>query len=66
MLINNKWLHHYTMLLLSHEITQESECLCLFLQIVACGGQALTFGADVSKEEDVESMIKTVRKRTLQ
>lgn len=54
------------MLLLSHEITQESECLCLFLQIVACGGQALTFGADVSKEEDVESMIKTVRKRTLQ
>ncbi|KAK4568931.1 hypothetical protein RGQ29_004376 [Quercus rubra] len=28
-------------------------------EIVACGGQALTFGADVSKEEDVESMIKT-------
>lgn len=66
MLLNNKCLHHYTKLLLSHEITQESECLCLFLQIVACGGQALTFGADVSKEEDVESMIKTVRKCTLQ
>ncbi|KAL0010406.1 hypothetical protein SO802_005514 [Lithocarpus litseifolius] len=31
-------------------------------EIVACGGQALTFGGDVSKEEDVESMIETVRK----
>ncbi|XP_059441690.1 3-oxoacyl-[acyl-carrier-protein] reductase 4-like [Corylus avellana] len=29
-------------------------------EIEACGGQALTFGGDVSKEEDVESMIKTV------
>ncbi|KNA16859.1 hypothetical protein SOVF_085380 [Spinacia oleracea] len=28
-------------------------------EIEACGGQALTFGGDVSKEEDVESMIKT-------
>lgn len=28
-------------------------------QIESCGGQALTFGGDVSKEEDVESMIKT-------
>jgi hypothetical protein len=36
--------------------------LCLILQIEACGGQALTFGGDVSKEEDVESMIKTVSK----
>ncbi|XP_042497525.1 3-oxoacyl-[acyl-carrier-protein] reductase, chloroplastic-like [Macadamia integrifolia] len=27
--------------------------------IEACGGQALTFGGDVSKEADVESMIKT-------
>lgn len=35
---------------------------CIFkLQIEACGGQALTFGGDVSKEEDVEAMIKTVR-----
>ncbi|KAG6501339.1 hypothetical protein ZIOFF_041218 [Zingiber officinale] len=25
------------------------------------GGQALTYGGDVSKEEDVESMVKTVR-----
>lgn len=31
------------------------------LQIEASGGQALTFGGDVSKEADVESMIKTVR-----
>lgn len=31
-----------------------------FLQIETCGGQALTFGGDVSKEADVESMIKTV------
>lgn len=30
------------------------------LQIEASGGQALTFGGDVSKEADVESMIKTV------
>ncbi|OVA15376.1 Short-chain dehydrogenase/reductase SDR [Macleaya cordata] len=28
-------------------------------EIEACGGQALTFGGDVSKEEDVNSMIKT-------
>lgn len=30
------------------------------LQIEAYGGQAITFGGDVSKEADVESMIKTV------
>lgn len=35
--------------------------LCL-LQIEEFGGQALTFGGDVSKEADVESMIKTVSK----
>ncbi|XP_010248881.1 PREDICTED: 3-oxoacyl-[acyl-carrier-protein] reductase 4 [Nelumbo nucifera] len=29
-------------------------------EIEASGGQALTFGADVSKEEEAESMIKTV------
>ncbi|GLT72319.1 hypothetical protein SLA2020_442660 [Shorea laevis] len=29
-------------------------------EIEACGGQALTFGGDISKQEDVESMIKTV------
>ncbi|THF96803.1 hypothetical protein TEA_025747 [Camellia sinensis var. sinensis] len=28
-------------------------------RIEACGGQALTFGGDVSKEDDAESMIKT-------
>ncbi|XP_052176872.1 3-oxoacyl-[acyl-carrier-protein] reductase 4-like [Diospyros lotus] len=28
-------------------------------EIEACGGQALTFGGDVSKEDDVESMINT-------
>ncbi|KAF3771795.1 3-oxoacyl-[acyl-carrier-protein] reductase 3 [Nymphaea thermarum] len=28
-------------------------------RIVECGGQALTFGGDVSKEEDVEAMIKS-------
>ncbi|KAK3443289.1 3-oxoacyl-[acyl-carrier-protein] reductase 4 isoform X2 [Eucalyptus grandis] len=28
-------------------------------EIEACGGQALTFGGDVSKESDVEAMIKT-------
>lgn len=28
-------------------------------EIESCGGQALTFGGDVSKEEDVDSMIKT-------
>ncbi|XP_030527646.1 3-oxoacyl-[acyl-carrier-protein] reductase 4-like [Rhodamnia argentea] len=28
-------------------------------EIEACGGQALTFGGDVSKEADVEAMIKT-------
>lgn len=30
------------------------------LQIDASGGQALTFGGDVSKEADVDSMIKAV------
>lgn len=30
------------------------------MQIEASGGQALTFGGDVSKEADVNSMIKTV------
>lgn len=30
------------------------------MQIEASGGQALTYGGDVSKEEDVESMVKTV------
>ncbi|KAJ7956085.1 3-oxoacyl-[acyl-carrier-protein] reductase [Quillaja saponaria] len=29
-------------------------------EIEVCGGQALTFGGDVSKEDDVASMIKTV------
>ena len=29
-------------------------------QIEGFGGQALTFGGDVSKEADVDSMIKTV------
>ncbi|XP_057970176.1 3-oxoacyl-[acyl-carrier-protein] reductase, chloroplastic-like isoform X2 [Malania oleifera] len=28
-------------------------------EIKACGGQSITFGGDVSKEEDVQSMIKT-------
>ncbi|PSS28781.1 3-oxoacyl-[acyl-carrier-protein] reductase [Actinidia chinensis var. chinensis] len=30
-----------------------------FLRIEACGGQALTFGGDVSKEPDLDLMIKT-------
>ncbi|XP_049359342.1 3-oxoacyl-[acyl-carrier-protein] reductase, chloroplastic-like [Solanum verrucosum] len=29
-------------------------------EIESCGGQAMTFGGDVSKEEDVESMMTTV------
>ncbi|KAI8526916.1 hypothetical protein RHMOL_Rhmol12G0035900 [Rhododendron molle] len=36
---------------------KEAEEVCKEIEI--CGGQALTFGGDVSKEEDVESMIKT-------
>jgi 3-oxoacyl-[acyl-carrier protein] reductase len=32
----------------------------LFFQIEACGGQAITFGGDVSKEADVDSMMKAV------
>jgi hypothetical protein len=43
------------------EITGES-LFDYFLQIEASGGQALIFGGDVSKEGDVESMIKTVSK----
>jgi hypothetical protein len=31
-----------------------------FLQIEASGGEAITFGGDVSKEADVESMMKAV------
>lgn len=38
---------------------------CLFLQIEACGGQAVTYGGDVSKEDDVELMIETVSKCSL-
>ncbi|CAN6578523.1 unnamed protein product [Malus baccata var. baccata] len=34
-------------------------------EIEASGGQALTFGGDVSKEEDVAAMIKTVSERAL-
>ena len=30
------------------------------MQIEASGGQAITFGGDVSKEADVESMMKAV------
>lgn len=37
----------------------------VILQIEASGGQALTFGGDVSKEADVESMIKTVSRCSL-
>ncbi|KAJ8536586.1 hypothetical protein K7X08_034987 [Anisodus acutangulus] len=29
-------------------------------EIESCGGHAMTFGGDVSKEEDVESMMKAV------
>ena len=32
----------------------------LLLQIEAAGGEAITFGGDVSKEADVESMMKAV------
>lgn len=32
----------------------------LFLQIEAAGGEAITFEGDVSKEADVESMMKAV------
>lgn len=31
-----------------------------FLQIETSGGEAITFGGDVSKEADVESMMKAV------
>ena len=34
--------------------------IMLFFQIEASGGQAITFGGDVSKEADVESMMKAV------
>lgn len=34
--------------------------LSCYLQIEGFGGQALTFGGDVSKEADVDAMIKTV------
>ncbi|KAK6924713.1 hypothetical protein RJ641_009039 [Dillenia turbinata] len=37
--------------------SKEAEEVCS--EIEACGGQAVTFGGDVSKEEDVEAMIKT-------
>ncbi|PSS26936.1 3-oxoacyl-[acyl-carrier-protein] reductase [Actinidia chinensis var. chinensis] len=37
--------------------SKEAEEVCK--EIEACGGQALTFGGDVSKEADVDSMIKT-------
>lgn len=36
------------------------ELTCCIVQIEESGGQALTFGGDVSKEEDVAAMIKTV------
>ncbi|XP_028098463.1 3-oxoacyl-[acyl-carrier-protein] reductase 4-like isoform X2 [Camellia sinensis] len=37
--------------------SKEAEEVCK--EIKTCGGQAITFGGDVSKEADVESMIKT-------
>ncbi|KAE9454209.1 hypothetical protein C3L33_13897, partial [Rhododendron williamsianum] len=37
--------------------SKEAEEVCK--EIETCGGQALTFGGDVSKEADVEAMIKT-------
>ncbi|CAL5418787.1 unnamed protein product [Camellia sinensis] len=37
--------------------SKEAEEVCK--EIETCGGQAITFGGDVSKEADVESMIKT-------
>lgn len=37
--------------------SKEAEEVCK--EIEACGGQALSFGGDVSKEVDVEAMIKT-------
>ncbi|WMV29049.1 hypothetical protein MTR67_022434 [Solanum verrucosum] len=37
--------------------SKEAEEVCK--EIEACGGQALSFGGDVSKEADVEAMIKT-------
>ncbi|XP_060214137.1 3-oxoacyl-[acyl-carrier-protein] reductase 4-like [Lycium barbarum] len=37
--------------------SKEAEEVCK--EIEACGGQALSFGGDVSKESDVEAMIKT-------
>ncbi|KAG5604979.1 hypothetical protein H5410_026471 [Solanum commersonii] len=37
--------------------SKEAEEVCK--EIEACGGQALSFGGDVSKEQDVEAMIKT-------
>uniref|UniRef100_M1B8A2 3-oxoacyl-[acyl-carrier-protein] reductase n=1 Tax=Solanum tuberosum TaxID=4113 RepID=M1B8A2_SOLTU len=50
-------------LILSYTIVSPvniGHCYLLFCQIESCGGQAMTFGGDVSKEEDVESMMKTV------
>lgn len=38
----------------------ESYVFYHLLQIEASGGRAVTFGGDVSKEADVEAMIKTV------
>ncbi|KAH7859085.1 hypothetical protein Vadar_031393 [Vaccinium darrowii] len=38
--------------------SKEAEEVCK--EIETCGGQALAFGGDVSKEADVEAMIKTV------
>ncbi|PHT79731.1 3-oxoacyl-[acyl-carrier-protein] reductase, chloroplastic [Capsicum annuum] len=44
----------------SKEAEEVSKEVRVPLLIEACGGEALAFGGDVSKEEDVESMIKTV------
>jgi NADP-dependent 3-hydroxy acid dehydrogenase YdfG len=38
---------------------QRAKTLQGILEIEASGGEAITFGGDVSKEADVESMIKT-------
>ncbi|WMV21224.1 hypothetical protein MTR67_014609 [Solanum verrucosum] len=52
----------WTSLILSYTIVSPvniGHCYLLFSQIESCGGQAMTFGGDASKE-DVESMMKTV------
>ncbi|KAG6429290.1 hypothetical protein SASPL_107338 [Salvia splendens] len=58
-LLNKSAFRHYVLQILVNYARSSSDAEEVCKEIEASGGQALTFGGDVSKEADVDSMIKT-------